>query len=184
MQEKTQTQPVAVMAGMKTVEGLKGLVTRDKKVAFMECKNDEGHFNRMTNFTEMTKSSNPNEYKRKYMDKSSEDTDVTGYSPSISYAFDLYIGNKVHEEISGIADNEEIGDNALRTIIQVDFTKPVAMNEGQYHAIKRTYAVVPDSDGSDPNTYTYSGNFQSKSEKENIKVQTADNWQSVTVVME
>ena len=55
------------------------------------------------------------------------------------------------------------------------------MQEGQYHATKRVYAIVPDSDGDSTDAYTYSGNFKSRGKLEKIKVQTADNWQTVTI---
>ena len=141
------------------------LVTRDKKVAYFGCVNGENTiYNRMRHFTSMSKSSNPNEYSRKYVDEAGENTDVTGYSPSISYGFDLYTNDAVHEEIIAITDGELVGDDAVRTILLVDFTKQ-GTSENSFKAIKRDYAVVPDSDGDDENTYTYSGNFKSKSDK-------------------
>lgn len=158
------------------------LVTRDKKVAYFGCVNGENTiYNRMRHFTSMSKSSNPNEYSRKYVDEAGENTDVTGYSPSISYGFDLYTNDAVHEEIIAITDGELVGDDAVRTILLVDFTKQ-GTAENSFKAIKRDYAVVPDSDGDDENTYTYSGNFKSKSDKTEVEVTSADNWATCTIV--
>ena len=158
------------------------LVTRDKKVAYFGCVNGENTiYNRMRHFTSMSKSSNPNEYSRKYVDEAGENTDVTGYSPSISYGFDLYTNDAVHEEIITITDGELVGDDAVRTILLVDFTKQ-GTAEQSFKAIKRDYAVVPDSDGDDENTYTYSGNFKSKSDKTEVEVTSADNWATCTIV--
>ena len=158
------------------------LVTRDKKVAYFGCVNGENTiYNRMRHFTSMSKSSNPNEYSRKYVDEAGENTDVTGYSPSISYGFDLYTNDAVHEEIIAITDGELVGDDAVRTILLVDFTKQ-GTSEKSFKAIKRDYAVVPDSDGDDENTYTYSGNFKSKSDKTEVEVTSADNWATCTIV--
>ena len=158
------------------------LVTRDKKVAYFGCVNGENTiYNRMRHFTSMSKSSNPNEYSRKYVDEAGENTDVTGYSPSISYGFDLYTNDAVHEEIITITDGELVGDDAVRTILLVDFTKQ-GTSEKSFKAIKRDYAVVPDSDGDDENTYTYSGNFKSKSDKTEVEVTSADNWATCTIV--
>ena len=90
-------------------EAKKGLVTRDKKVAFMAVAGaTDGTYTRMTKFTEMSKSSNANEYSRKYVDQPGEDSDVTGYSPSYSYAFDQYVGNAVHDDIVKITDKHQI----------------------------------------------------------------------------
>lgn len=164
----------------------KGLVTRDKKVAFMEVLNGseagQGTYTRMSKFTDMGKSSNPNEYSRKYVDESGEETDVTGYSPSISYTFDQYTDNAVHSEIIDITDNEKVGDAAVRNIIIIDFTSPVTGQDGQYNAKKRAYSVVPDADGDDANTYTYSGTFRSKGSAEDVVVTVSADGQTCTIV--
>lgn len=158
------------------------LVTRDKKVAYLGCVEGETiTYRRMKNFTSMSKSSNPNEYSRKYVDETGEETDVTGFSPSISYGFDQYTGNEVHEEIIAITDGEMAGTDAVRTILSVDFTKP-GIKEGSFMAIKRDYAIIPDSDGDDENTYTYSGNLKSKSSKTDVEVETKDEWITCEVV--
>lgn len=163
-------------------EAKKGLVTRDKKVAFMAVAGaTDGTYTRMTKFTEMSKSSNANEYSRKYVDQPGEDSDVTGYSPSYSYAFDQYVGNAVHDDIVKITDNELVGDEAVRVIVVVDFTQP-GTTEGQYKAKKREYSVIPDSDGDDENTYTYSGDLKSKGVSTDIVVSSTDGWKTCTEV--
>ena len=134
------------------------LVTRNKKVAFMNVSTTGvANFLRMTKFTEISKSKNPTEYSRTYVDEDGEVTDVTGYSEEISYAFDLHEGNLVHEKIVDITDNEKVSDAALVQILQVDFTKAV---EGGYEARLRTYSVVPDTEGDSTDAYTYSGTFK------------------------
>ena len=158
------------------------LVTREKKVAFLGCISGENQitYHRMRHFTSMSKSSNPNEYTRKYVDEAGENTDVTGYSPSISYAFDQYVGDAVHDEIIAITDGEKVGDDAVRKIVIVDFTQK-GDGDDSYKAIVRDYAVIPDSDGDDENTYTYSGNFKNKSEKQEVVVTSSDNWATCTL---
>lgn len=134
------------------------LVTRNKKVAFMNVSTTGvANFLRMTKFTEISKSKNPTEYSRTYVDEDGEVTDVTGYSEEISYAFDLHTGNLVHQKIVDITDNEKVGDDALVQILQVDFTKQVG---GGYEARLRTYSVVPDTEGDSTDAYTYSGSFK------------------------
>ena len=134
------------------------LVTRNKKVAFMNVSTTGvANFLRMTKFTEISKSKNPTEYSRTYVDEDGEVTDVTGYSEEISYAFDLHTGNLVHQKIVDITDNEKVGNDALVQILQVDFTKQVG--EG-YEARLRTYSVVPDTEGDSTDAYTYSGSFK------------------------
>ena len=137
------------------------LVKRSRKVAFMNVSTTAiANFLRMTKFTEISKSKNPTEYSRTYVDEDGEVTDVTGYSEEISYNFDLHIGNLVHEKIVDITDNEKTGADALVQILQVDFTKPVGKG---YEARLRTYSVVPDAEGDSTDAYTYSGAFRKNS---------------------
>lgn len=158
------------------------LVTRDRKVAFLGCISESTTtYNRMRHFTSMSRSSNPNEYSRKYIDESGENTDVTGYAPSIAYAFDQYTDDPVHDEIIMITDGEKVGDDAIRTVINVDFTR-TGTTAGNFIAVKREYAIIPDSDGDDENTYTYSGNFKSKSDMEEVEVTTKDSWKTCEIV--
>ena len=131
------------------------LVKRSRKVAFMDVSTTSiANFLRMTKFTEISKSKNPTEYSRSYVDEDGEVTDVTGYSEEISYNFDLHVGNLVHEKLVDITDNEKTGADALVRILQVDFTKPKGSG---YEARLRTYSVVPDSEGDSTDAYTYSG---------------------------
>ena len=137
------------------------LVKRSRKVAFMDVSTTSiANFLRMTKFTEISKSKNPTEYSRSYVDEDGEVTDVTGYSEEISYNFDLHVGNLVHQKIVDITDNEKTGADALVQILQVDFTKPVG--DG-YEARLRTYSVVPDAEGDSTDAYTYSGAFRKNS---------------------
>lgn len=137
------------------------LVKRSGKVAFMDVSTTSiANFLRMTKFTEISKSKNPTEYSRTYVDEDGEVTDVTGYSEEISYAFDLYKGNLVHQKLVNITDNELTGNDALVKILQVDFSKPVGSG---YEARLRTYSVVPDTEGDSTDAYTYSGAFRKNS---------------------
>ena len=137
------------------------LVKRSRKVAFMDVSTTSiANFLRMTKFTEISKSKNPTEYSRSYVDEDGEVTDVTGYSEEISYNFDLHVGNLVHEKLVDITDNEKTGADALVKILQVDFTKPKGSG---YEARLRTYSTVPDSEGDSTDAYTYSGAFRKNS---------------------
>lgn len=137
------------------------LVKRNGKVAYMDVSTTTiANFLRMTKFTEISKSKNATEYSRTYVDEDGEVTDVTGYSEEISYAFDLYKGNLVHQRLVNITDNELTGNDALVKILQVDFSKPVGSG---YEARLRTYSVVPDTEGDSTEAYTYSGAFRKNS---------------------
>ena len=133
----------------------------DKKAFFGLIDNGTTTYTRMKFFTELSTSKNAQEYSRQYVDEVSERTDVTGYSPSISFGFDDNTGNDVLADIANIIDNELTGTDAQREIISVDFTQP---SGGGFVAYKRTYAVIADSEGGDMDAYTYSGNFNSVSD--------------------
>ena len=79
-----------------------------------------------------------------------------GYAPSIAYGFDYFKGNVVHEDLIKISDDELMGQEATRSILIVDVgaTGPNAM--------KRDFAVIPDSEGDSTDAYTYSGNLKAK----------------------
>lgn len=145
---------------MGKAENTEQLVKRSGKVAFMNVgTSEEPKYQRMTKFTEMSQSKNAVEYSRTYVDEDGEVTDVTGYSPEISYAFDQYTGNAVHEKLVDIADNEKTGADALVDILIVDFSKKDSTGSG-YEARLRTYSVIPDTEGDSTDAYTYSGTFR------------------------
>lgn len=148
------------MAGEKEV-----LVKRSQKVAYMNTAAAEGpaSFERMTGFTSITNSKNPKEYSRQYVDMDTETTDVVGYAPSKDYSFDRYSHNPVHEKLAKIHDEELLGKDTHVEIVTVDLFKKSATGE-KYHAVKRTYAVVPDSDGDGTDALIYSGSFKAVSE--------------------
>lgn len=141
------------------------MVQRAEKLAFFGVKgaSDAITYHKMKGFTEMSQSKNPKEYSRQYIDELFEQTDITGYSPSISYAFDQYVGDPVHNEIVAITDGEFVGNDAVRPIVIVDMTQPAT--EGKYPAVKRDFAVIPDSEGDSMDAYTYSGNLKVKGER-------------------
>lgn len=135
------------------------LVKRSDKVSFLGClKGSEETFNRMRGFTTLSGSKNPTEYSRRYVDEEFETTDVTGYSPSLDFGFDQYIGDPVHEEMVGILDGEKLGTEARRNIVTVDFSQEAG--EGSYKAVKREYAIIGDAEGDSMDAYTYSGTFK------------------------
>ena len=137
------------------------LVKRSRKLAFMNVSTTAiANYLRMTKFTEISKSKNPTEYSRTYVDEDGETTDVTGYSEEISYNFDQHVGNLVHKKLADIADDEKTDSDALVDILQVDLTEPM---QGGYKARLRTYSTVPDADGDSTDAYTYSGTFRKNS---------------------
>ena len=87
------------------------VVKRCKKLAFYGVPNgDEGTytFYRMKGFDDITTNKNPREYSRQYVDEEFEQTDVVGYNPSISFGFDRFSGDSVHDPHNGRKHLQEI----------------------------------------------------------------------------
>ena len=143
------------------------LIKRSQKVAYMNTASAEGpaSFERMTGFTALTNAKNSKEYSRQYVDMDSEISDVVGYAPAIDYTFDRYEGNPVHEKIAKIHDEELLGNDTHVDIVTVDLFKKSSAGE-KYHATKRTYAVIPDSDGDGNDALIYNGTLKAVSEIE------------------
>lgn len=150
------------------------ILKRSDKKAFYEV---GGKFMRMRGFTDFSMSKNPTEYSRKYVDEISERNDVVGYNPSISFAFDRFSDDEVHTDMVSIADNEAVGSDAVRSILLVDTSEET---ENGFKAQKREFAVIPDSEGNDSDTYTYSGTLKANGAIVRGFATTNDNWQTVT----
>lgn len=157
------------------------LVQRTGKLAFYQVK---GIPNRMEGFTDLGYSKNPKEYNRQYVDEDFERSNVVGYSPSVSYAFDRYTGNAVLDDIVRITEDELIGSKAVATIITVDMsTSQTTGGQGTAKAKSREYAVIPDSFGDSTDCLTFSGNFKSCGASKDCVVSTTNDWQTLKSVL-
>ena len=158
---------------------MNSLFKRCDKLAFYGVKGSDGAvvYKRMTGFTEISTSKQPIEYKRQYVDEEFETSDVVGYSPAISYSFDRYSGNDVHDDIVKITDDELLGIDAVRSIIIVDMKSE--KNSG-YEAISRDFSVIPDSEGGSLDAYTYSGSFKANGAKKRGIARSEDNFETIT----
>lgn len=156
------------------------LVQRHEKVAYYGVKDADGVvlFHRMCGFTKMDISKNPKEYKRRYIDEDFEQSDVVAFSPSISFAFDRYSDNPVHEDIVKLADNEVSGSGAVRTIIIADIS---TMNEGrQVDVVMRDFSVMVEAEGNSLDAYTLSGVMNAKGEKNFGKAELSEDHKVLT----
>lgn len=154
------------------------ILKRSDKLAFYEI---DGNYYRMRGFTDFSVSKNPTEYTRKYVDEQSERNDVVGYNPSITFAFDRFSDDMVHSDMVAIADSEAVGADAIRSIVIVDTSKE--MDNG-FYAQKRNFAVIPDSEGNDSDTYTYSGSLKANGAIVTGYAHSDDEWQTITFVAE
>lgn len=129
-------------------------------------------YHRMKYFTQLSQAKNPQEYSRKYVDEATNRTDVTGFSPEISYGFDKHRDDPVLTDIVKITNEELYGTDAVRSIINVD------TSTGE--AYKRDYTVSPGSEGDDANIYKYSGSFKANGEQVKGEATSSDDWATVT----
>lgn len=158
------------------------LVMRTGKLAFYHVPGNSA-YTRMEGFTSLSTSKNATEYERQYVDEDFKRTDITGYATSTSYALDRYVGHPVTDDIIDIHENEKIGQDAVRSIIQVDMTTAVNTSGKSWTATgkMRDYAVIPDTDGDTTDCMTYSGTFKTRGEMEDVEVHTYDDFQTIIV---
>ena len=155
------------------------VVKRCKKLAFYGVPAEGGStfvYHRMKGFDEITTSKNPKEYSRQYVDEEFEQTDVVAYNPSISFGFDRFLGDAVHDDMIDIFNNEKLGQDAVRPIIMVD------MESDEKSAIKRDFAVIAENEGSGTELYKYSGSLRVKGEKVFGSCSSDDDWETCTFV--
>ncbi|MDO4618452.1 MAG: hypothetical protein Q4B31_02900 [Clostridia bacterium] len=152
------------------------ILKRSDKIAFYDV---DGTYTRMRGFTDFSMSKNPTEYSRKYVDEVSERNDVVGYNPAIAFAFDRFSDDLVHTDMVKIADEEIVGGDAVRSILIVDLTEE---GESGFKALKRNFAVIPDREGNDSDTYTYSGSLKSNGDIVKGYATSDDNWQTATFI--
>lgn len=148
------------------------LVAREDKVLFYGVPASVGGaltYTRAQGFTDASKSHNVQEYNRRYVDEKSARTNVTGYEPSIGFAFDQILDNTVHADIVAIIDGEKINEDATRSLIMLDLTtKTGDAGSETYTGIKRDFSIIPSSEGDSTEAYTYSGDFKANGEKEEV----------------
>lgn len=126
------------------------IYTRAKIVNFMNTGTSENPvWTRMQGFTSGGKELNPQTYSRQYIDEDFERETTTGYSPNIPYTFDRIVGNAVHDKVAKVHDDELVGQSC--EILTVDTIAETGT--------MRNYDINPDSDGTETEAYTYSGNF-------------------------
>lgn len=152
------------------------ILKRDDKIAFMALSDENSSFTRLRGFTEFSVSKNPVEYSRRYIDEKNERNDVVGYSPTISYSFDKFSDDAVHNEIVEITDSEAVGEDAVRRILIVDLSAQGDIKP----AYCRNWSLIPDSEGDDADAYTYSGTLKSNGVMEKGTATSTDDWLTCT----
>lgn len=152
------------------------IMKRCKSLAFYGVPDSEGGYTyrRMKGFDEISTSKNPKEYLRKYVDEEFEQTDVIGYTPAISFGFDRFCGDEVHDDLAEIFTVEATGADAVRQILMVDMTSD------EHTALLREFSVVAQNEGDGTDAYRYSGEFRAKGAVIRGTASSSDGWQSCT----
>lgn len=122
---------------------------------------------------------NSTEYSRQYVDEASERSDVVGYAPAIDYEFDRYTNDPVHEKIAAITDDEILGTEAQVDIVVVDLFEQKT-SETTCTARKRTWSVIPDTEGDGTDALIYKGSFKAAGEITKGTATTTDGWKTCT----
>ena len=165
-------------SGTERKNYMEKIAKRSDKIAFYGIPDgDKITYQRMRGFTEFSMNKNPTEYTRRYVDEKTERSDIVGYAPSISYSFDKFTSDPVHQDMIMITDNELVGGEAVRRILIVDLSSET---DGVCTAIDRAWAVIPDAEGNDTDAYTYSGTLKSNGEIVKGTAQSEDDWQTCT----
>ncbi len=146
---------------------------RADKVMFMEV---QDKFNRMKGFTSLSTNKNPKEYTRQYVDEMFETTDVVAISTSTDFNMDYRTGDPVHQKMVDIIDNERIGDDAVVTLLLVDFTQE-GTTPDSFKAVKREFALIPGTEGDSLDAYTYGGTFKVKGPRIEGEATSADDFE-------
>lgn len=113
-------------------------------------------------FTEFAETKNATSYQRRYIHEATKRTDVTGYAPVIDYEFEVYRGSTVIARLRRITDTEALGDAAQVEICTVDLFDETETS-GVYHAVRRTYSVIPDKCAAGVDTLVYTGTLKAVS---------------------
>lgn len=155
------------------------LQKRSDKVAFMGISGEgnEVIFKRMTGFTELSKSMNPETYDRKYVDMPTQISDIVAYAPEYSFSVDRDTDSPVSNLINEVFEMEKVGDDAKVDIVIVDMLSKDG--DGSYKATKRTYSVIPDSEDGD-SALVQGGSFKACGDVVIGSATSEDDWKSCT----
>ena len=135
-----------------------GLVARSEMRSYLLV--DGAYHEIGDGFTDFTENRNPKEYSRQYIHESAERTDLVGFAPSVTYAFDVYDADAVQEALLEIMLSEAVGDAAAVEVVTAFLHKTV---EGScVDAVKRSYTVCPAKLGAGTDALICSGTLKAR----------------------
>lgn len=137
------------------------MVVRCAMRSYMDCGGT--YYEIGEGFTEFTENKNPKEYARQYINEAAERTDLVGFAPSVTYAFDVFDADPVQKRLLEISNEELIGADAQVTVVTAFLHKAVS---GGVEAIRRRYTVCPAKLGSGTEALVASGTLKACGEPE------------------
>ena len=152
-----------------------GLVLRAQLASYMKCgTGDAAEFKLIgEGFTAFPIALNPKEYTRKYINHITEQSDVIGYAPSVSYSCDCISDDPVVQEIMAITDAEALGTETRRDIVTVNLWQKD--ENGKCPAYLRTFAIIPAGKGDGTDALVYTGTMKAASDQIKGTFDTATN---------
>ncbi len=135
-----------------------GLVTRSDMRSYLlvngkYCEIGDG-------FTDFTENKNPREYSRQYIHESAERTDLVGFAPSVTYAFDVYDADEVQGALMEIMLSEATGDAAAVDVVTAFLHRKTAGDSVE--AVRRSYTVCPAKLGAGTDALICSGTLKAR----------------------
>lgn len=155
------------------------LVKRSEKITYLKV--DE-EYHRMKGFKALSTSREAKEYERQYVDEDFDRVDVVGMNTTRDFEFDQIKGDAVHELLIDIIEKEKIGTDAVVSLLQVDFSKEGTGEE--YPAVERKFAVIPESEGEEFESYGYSGSFKAQDKRVEGTATSPDDFLETAVFVE
>ena len=137
-----------------------GLITRQDMRSYLlvngvYCEIGEG-------FTDFTENKNPKEYSRQYIHERAERTDLVGFAPSVTYAFDVFDADAVQAALMEIMLSEAVGDAAAVTVVTAFLHKKSGEEGNRVEAIRREYTVCPAKLGTGTEALICSGTLKAR----------------------
>ena len=144
------------------------LVMRNAYLAFMNVEENPdmpGQYRLVgEGFRKLSQVKEPSEYTRRFVNESTDTTDIIKYNAEIAYEIDVFSDDPCVRRIVHITDGERRGQKARTDIITL-FTEDVVALPYVCKASKRRYAIVPDRIGDDISVLQTSGKMVALDEK-------------------
>ena len=144
------------------------LLMRNAYLAFMNIEEDEDLPGRYSlvgeGFKKLSQVKEPTEYTRRFVNESTDTTDIIKYNAEIAYEIDVFSGDPCVQRIVNITDEERRGKKARTDIITL-FTEDIVAPPFVCKATKRKYTIIPDRIADDVSVLQATGKMVAMNDK-------------------